>query len=189
MNQRRFSGEIERLRAPQRLALLEVDRVVSLSLEGLDNPRSALDIGTGSGIFAEAFAAKGLQVAGIDLRDDMLEAVRSYVPDGDFRWADMEKLPYDDKTFNLAFMGHVLHEADDVGVALQEALRVTRRRVVVLEWPYETQAYGPPLEHRLKDETIRGAAAALGFQRIEAHRLEVMMLYRLEIAVTGSGSI
>ena len=87
MNQRRFGGEIERLRTPQRVALLEVDRVVRLCLEGLVTVHSALDIGTGSGIFAEAFAAKGLQVAGIDLRDDMLEAARGYVPSGEFKQA------------------------------------------------------------------------------------------------------
>ncbi|MBI1257888.1 MAG: methyltransferase domain-containing protein [Chloroflexi bacterium] len=182
MNQRRFGGEIERLRAPQRVERLEVERVVGLCLDGLVNAQSALDIGTGSGIFAEAFAAKGLQVAGIDLREDMLEAARSYVPSGDFRLAHMEKLPFADGTFDLAFMGHVLHEADDVLTALQEAKRAATRRVVVLEWPYEVQEFGPPLEHRLKDEVIRAKAAEAGFARIEGHPLEMMMLYRLEIA-------
>ena len=182
MNERRFGGEIERLRAPQRLERLEVERVVGLCLEGLVNAESALDIGTGSGIFAEAFAAKGLQIAGIDLRDDMLEAARSYVPTGDFRLAHMEKLPFADKNFDLAFMGHVLHEADDVLMALQEARRVVKRRVVVLEWPYAVQEFGPPLEHRLKDETIRAKALGAGFTRVEGYPLEMMMLYRLDVA-------
>jgi ubiquinone/menaquinone biosynthesis C-methylase UbiE len=182
MNPRRFDGEIERLRAPQRIERLEVERVVGLCLEGLVNAQSTLDIGTGSGIFAEAFAAKGFQVAGIDLREDMLEAARSYVPAGDFRLAHMEKLPFEDKRFDFAFMGHVLHEADDLLTALKEAKRVAKRRVIVLEWPYATQEFGPPLEHRLKDEAIRTKAAEAGFARVEAHPLEMMMLYRLEVA-------
>ncbi|MEO8391447.1 MAG: class I SAM-dependent methyltransferase [Chloroflexota bacterium] len=186
MNQRRFSGEIERLRAPQRMALLEIDRVVKFCLEGLDNVHSALDIGTGSGIFAEAFAAKGLQVAGIDLRDDMLEAARGYVPSGEFKQAHMEKLPFEDKTFDLAFMGHVLHEADDLLAALKEAQRVATLRVVILEWPHEAQEFGPPLDHRLKDETIRAAAVEAGFQGIEGLRLQAMMLYRLAVRRLGS---
>ena len=55
MHERRFTGDVERLRAPERIARLEVDRVVNLCLEGtrVDN---VLDVGTGSGIFAEAFS-------------------------------------------------------------------------------------------------------------------------------------
>lgn len=182
MNPRRFSGEIERLRTPQRLALLEVERAVGFALEGLDGAQSVLDIGTGSGIFAEAFAAQGLAVAGIDLRDDMLEAARSYVPAGDFRQAHMEHLPFPDGRFDLAFMGLVLHEADDLQTALKEARRVVRRRCVVLEWPDEVQEYGPPPEHRLKDAAIRAAADAAGFPRVAGLRLAQLMIYRCDVA-------
>jgi len=180
MNPRQYGGEIGRLRAPDRVARLEVERVVSLSLAGLEGVRSVLDIGTGSGIFAEAFAAKGLRVGGIDLRADMLETARGYVPSGEFKQAPMEKLPFDDQTFDLAFMGHVLHEADDLLAALSEARRVARARVCALEWPYQAQEFGPPLEHRLKDETIRKTAAEAGFQRVEAEHLQAMVFYRLE---------
>ena len=184
MNERRFGGEIERLRAPQRVERLEVERVITLCLDGLTAPQSLLDIGTGSGLFAEAFAAKGLKAAGVDLREDMLEAARSYVPSGEFKLAHMEKLPFGDKTFDLAFMGCVLHEADDLLTALKEARRVAKTRVVVLEWPYETQEYGPPLEHRLKDETVRAAASEAGFAQINGQRLETMILYRMEVTGT-----
>ncbi len=45
MHERRYNGEIERLRAPQRLVLLEVDHVVNLCLEGI-HAVNVLDIGT-----------------------------------------------------------------------------------------------------------------------------------------------
>lgn len=61
-----------RLRSSERVARLEVDRVVGLSMADL-SLRSLLDIGTGSGLFAEAFAAKGLKASGVDLREDMLK--------------------------------------------------------------------------------------------------------------------
>ncbi len=181
MNERRYDGEIERLRSPGRLALLEVDRVVDLSLEGLDAPGSMLDIGTGSAIFAEAFAARGLTVAGIDLRDDMLAAARTYVPSGDFRKAHMEQLPFADDSFDLAFMGLVLHEADDLLTALQVARRVARARVVALEWRYEVQDFGPPLAHRIQPEIMRAAAEQAGFKQFDTDRLESLVLYRLGI--------
>ncbi|HTZ51502.1 MAG TPA: hypothetical protein VMF68_07580, partial [Spirochaetia bacterium] len=53
----RFHGGVERLRAPERLALMEVPRVVALSLDG-GGFASVLDVGTGAGVFAEAFAAR-----------------------------------------------------------------------------------------------------------------------------------
>ncbi len=181
MNERRYDGEIERLRSPGRLALLEVERVVGLSLEGLDAPESMLDIGTGSAIFAEAFAARGLAVAGIDLRDDMLAAARTYVPSGDFRKAHMEQLPFAENSFDLAFMGLVLHEADDLLNALQVAQRVAKARVAVLEWRYEVQEFGPPMAHRLQPEIVRAAAVEAGFQQFDEDRLQGLILYRLGI--------
>ena len=54
MHERRFKGEVERLRAPERIQRIEVDRVVNLCLEGV-RADSVLDVGTGSAIFAEAF--------------------------------------------------------------------------------------------------------------------------------------
>jgi 2-polyprenyl-3-methyl-5-hydroxy-6-metoxy-1,4-benzoquinol methylase len=65
MHERRYNGEVERLRATQRVALLEVNRVVDLCLEGIQ-AMNILDVGTGGGIFAEAFSKRGMNVTGID---------------------------------------------------------------------------------------------------------------------------
>ncbi len=179
MTERRYSGEIERLRSAERVAKLEVDRVVDLSMTG-SNLQSLLDIGTGSGLFAEAFAAKGLKVAGVDLREDMLQAARQYVPDGDFRQSHMETLPFQDEAFDLVFMGLVLHEADSLVNALNEAYRVVRQRVMVLEWPYIAAEFGPPIEHRLRPETVLDTARQIGFKAVEQIDLKYLTLFRLE---------
>ncbi|MEO8613167.1 MAG: class I SAM-dependent methyltransferase [Chloroflexota bacterium] len=179
MNERRFSGEIERLRAPERVAWLEINRVVDLSMAA-PVPRSMLDIGTGSALFAEAFAARGLKVAGVDLREDMLEAARQFVPDGDFRQSHMESLPFPDESFDLVFMGLVLHEADHLNNALSEAYRAARQRVMILEWPYEAAEFGPPLNHRLQPQQILDAAHAVGFKGMEQIVLKHLTLFHLE---------
>ena len=111
MHERRFHGEPDRLRNPQRVALMEVDRAADLALDGLQ-AETALDVGTGSGLFAEAFARHGLAVSGVDANPDMLPAAQKYVPLGDFRPGTAEKLPFADAAFDLVFLGHVLHETD-----------------------------------------------------------------------------
>ena len=178
MNDRVFSGNADRLRAPERVALLEVDRVVDTSLEGLD-AKHALDVGTGSGIFAEVLARRGLAVAGIDPNQEMVALARGHVPGGDFRQASAEAIPYPDDSFDLVFLGHVLHETDDALGALKEAHRVAAKRVAVLEWPYLQEEKGPPLAHRLEPDKIIALAREARFKQVERIPLAHMDLYRL----------
>ena len=179
MHERRFHADIKSLRSTERMALMEVEKVVELCLEGIQ-AQNALDVGTGSGIFAEAFAARGLVVAGIDANPEMVKTAKGYVPQGKFKLAPAEAVPYPDKSFDLVFLGHVLHETDDAFKALQEAHRVARQRVAVFEWPYLDEEFGPPLAHRLKPETIGDLARQAGFQEFEAVPLEHMAFYRLK---------
>ena len=156
-----------------------MSRVVELVLHGLPETQSLLDIGTGSGVFAEAFAKKGLKVSGVDANPQMLPVAGQFVPAGDFKEAEAENLPYQDAQFDLAFMGLVLHETDDPLAALQEAHRVTCRRTAVLEWPDEDQPVGPPRGERLPEAKIRALAAEAGFKKVDRYRLETLILYLL----------
>ncbi len=180
MHERRFNRAIEQLRAPDRIARLEVERVVQLALENLAEAGKVLDIGTGSGLFAEAFASRGWQVFGVDTNPEMLPEAQKFVPSGTFREAAAEKLPFPDGAFDLAFMGLVLHETDDALKALMEAHRVARKRVAILEWPDEEQPFGPPREHRLAYEKISALAKKAGFETVNQVRLQSLVLYRLE---------
>ena len=181
MHERRFNREIERLRDPQRIARLEVKRVVDLVLENLTQVQSALDVGTGTGIFAEELAARGLQVTGLDANPAMLPEAQQHVPSGIFREGEAEKLPFLDETFDLVFMGLLLHETDDALAALHEAHRVARQRLAILEWPDEDQPVGPPIEHRLSVEKITGLARQAGFKEIKQVRLETLVVYLLDL--------
>lgn len=179
MHEKRYNREVERLRDPERVARLEVERVVRLALEGLNAPHTILDVGMGSGVFSEQFAVKGLQVTGVDVNPEMLPAAREYVPSGIFQEGIAEKLPFPDGSFNLVFMGLLLHETDDPLAALREACRVIVQRLVILEWPDEEQPIGPPREHRISDEKIRSLAHEAGFTKIDLTRLENLVLYRM----------
>jgi SAM-dependent methyltransferase len=167
-----FHG-VERLRSPERLAALEVDKVVMLALQGI-LAKTVLDVGTGSGVFAGAFA-------GIDIQEEMLAAARTLVPKAKFQLVSSEELPFLDASFDLVFMGVVLHETKDPLKAVKEAFRVCALRTAVLEWPYDEGAKaGPPQNLRLKAEEIAGFADEAGFARTIAIHLANLILYVME---------
>jgi ubiquinone/menaquinone biosynthesis C-methylase UbiE len=173
---RRFHGDASGLRSQKRLSLLEVDRVVDLCVESRE-VKSVLDVGTGTGLFAEAFLKKGLKVTGVDANTTLLSEARTRVPKVRFVKGSAEALPFSDGSFDLVFLGHVLHEADDPVTALKEAGRVAKVIVAVLEWPYTEEEYGPPLSERLRPEAILDFAKQAGYSDIERKALTHMDLY------------
>lgn len=179
MHERRFSGDITRLRSVERVGRLEVDRVVQLCLQGAVFS-TILDVGTGSGLFAESFARQSMVVTGIDVKPEMILAAKSYVPQGNFLRATAEALPFAAGSFDLAFYGLVLHEADDALQVLQAARRVSLNRVCLLEWPFREQSFGPPMEHRLSPGRLEELFQQAGFTHWESLRLSNTDLYRLE---------
>jgi len=180
MHEKRFDGEVERLRSPERVRLLEVERVVTLCLEDADL-KNVLDVGSGSGLFAEAFSRHGLRISGIDANPAMLPFARQFVPEGDFQEATAEELPYPDASFDLVFFGLVLHESDEPLKALQEARRVCGKMVYILEWPYRDEEFGPPLAHRLSPAQITELSRQAGFVHLESIYLDHLILYHLTI--------
>ncbi len=179
-NERVYNQKINKLRSPERIKLIQVERVVKLSLENI-NPANVLDVGTGSGLFAETFAANGLKVKGIDLNSDMIEAVREFVPEGDFLTAPAESIPFPNQFFDLVFLGHILHEADDQLKAIQEAKRVAKLRIAILEWPFIEEEAGPPLEHRISSKKISELTYKAGLKNIETIELQHMVLTRIDV--------
>ncbi len=179
MHERRFNGGIERLRSAERIALLEIDKVVSLSVNKISSG-SVLDVGTGTGIFAEAFSKLGLDVSCIDVSDDMLEAAAKYLPNAILKKAPVEKIPFNDKAFDLTFLGLVFHEADDQLMALKEVKRVTKQRIAILEWPYKKSEQGPPLDHRIKPETLKSLFKEAGIDEYEVIDLQYLQLFLIK---------
>jgi ubiquinone/menaquinone biosynthesis C-methylase UbiE len=180
MHEKLFNGTVERLRTPERVARLEVERVADLCLESGEF-KTVLDVGVGSGLFAEAFAQHGLEVAGVDVNPEMIMAAQQFVPQGDFRQSTAELLPFPDASFDLVFMGLLLHESDEPLKVLQEARRVSRQRVCILEWPYQEEEFGPPLAHRLSPREIANLARQAGFAGLENIPITHLALYRLAI--------
>ncbi len=179
-NERIYNRGTDKLRSPERVEKLEVERVVDLCLNG-NNLKSILDIGTGSGLFAQAFNNRGVEVSGVDIKTEMIEAAKRFVPTGDFRISPAEKLPFDDKTFDAVFLGVVFHEVNDYKKTLEEVKRVTLSQIFILEWMYKAEDYGPPLEHRLSEDFIKSLAESVGLNHFQKITLKNLVLYKMSV--------
>ena len=177
-NNRVYSQSIERLRFPERIDRLEVERVARLCLDG-GNISTLLDIGTGSALFAETFFKAGISVAGVDTNLDMINAAKGHLPDGEFIVAPAESLPIADGSFDATFFGVVFHEVSDYAQAMREAYRVSRRLTCILEWQHKQEEFGPPLEDRLTEEFLRDLGLSTGYRSFEAFALKTLTLYRM----------
>lgn len=176
MNEKRFNGEPDRLRRVERRTWLEIGKVMDYVLCG-PIISSVLDVGTGTGLFAEEFASRELKVRGVDCNQDYLKIAAKLVPGATFKQAVAEKLPFDKGSFDLVFMGHVLHETDDPQKAVNEAFRVCRKRLAVLEWPCREQEMGPPADHRMPTQQIKNYGLAAGFADCDLIELKYMHLF------------
>lgn len=91
-----------------------------------------LDVGCGTGWFTRRFAAlPGLHVTGIDLDADWLEFARTRDTAATYIRSDARALPFADRRFDLVACVTSLCFISDWQVALNEALRVTRRRFAI----------------------------------------------------------
>ena len=111
----------------RRYAMGEVDDVLPF----LVGPR-VLDLGAGEGWVAAALARPGLRVIGADV-GPFARAAGSYVV------YDGTRLPFADAAFDTTLLLLTLHHCEKPEAVLDEALRVTRTRLIVTESVYRTR--------------------------------------------------
>lgn len=91
------------------------------------NGKKVLDVGCAIGIHSKILAQRGAKIYGIDISREMIKIAKSRVPKGNFRVADMKKLPFDSNTFDLVFYGLSLHYVKNITKVMKEAYRVLKK--------------------------------------------------------------
>jgi SAM-dependent methyltransferase len=86
----------------------------------------ALDAACGTGRHTAYLRDRGHRVIGIDTSPEMLDRARARMPDADLRIGDLEALPLDDASVDLAVCGLALTHAPDLGRRIAELSRVVR---------------------------------------------------------------
>jgi ubiquinone/menaquinone biosynthesis C-methylase UbiE len=87
--------------------------------------KAVLDVGCGSGIYAEWLAARGARVTGLDASPRMLDLARRNVSAGHFLRHDLrDPLPIPDESFDVAVCALVLDYIDELAPVYRELHRV-----------------------------------------------------------------
>lgn len=108
-----------------------LDLKMLLEMADLKESDILLDVATGGGHTANAFAPRVKKVIALDLTQEMLEAAKKYVADQghsnvQFTQGDAEHLPFKDETFDLVTCRIAPHHFPNIERFISEALRVLK---------------------------------------------------------------
>jgi len=127
-------------------------------------PMVIADLGAGEGTFSQLLAQRAERVIAVDNSEKMVEYGSQLAQDHgllniDYRVGDMEALPIDGCTVDLAFFSQSLHHAQHPERAVAEAFRIVRPggRIAVLDL----------LKHHMEEARELYADQWLGFSEVE----------------------
>lgn len=107
---------------PRRVAIKE-ERIFQL----LPKDGKTLDMGTGNGGLVRALRGRGADITTVDVKDiSFFPEVQPVIYDG-------TTLPFPDQSFDSVTIITVLHHTPDPEVLLREAVRVSRKSMVIME--------------------------------------------------------
>ncbi len=86
-----------------------------------------LDIGCGTGNHTDLLQRiSGAQLSGVEPSAGMLDKARAKNPRVDFREGNAAQIPFDDASFDFAYMTDVIHHVPDISAMFQAIARVLR---------------------------------------------------------------
>jgi ubiquinone/menaquinone biosynthesis C-methylase UbiE/DNA-binding transcriptional ArsR family regulator len=137
------------------------------ALLALMPPLDIADLGAGEGTFSQLLARRARRVIAVDNSEKMVEygaglAAKHGVENLEYRQGDLEALPIDDQSINVAFFSQALHHSRHPERAVGEAWRILRPggRIVVLDLA----------RHTFEDAREMYADLWLGFTEVEMAR-------------------
>lgn len=171
MHERRFDpSRAHWLDDPERRKWLPPEEVIAAL--HLREGEAVADIGAGTGYFtlpmAAAVGPRG-HVFALDVAPEMLAHLQNKLAGAsnvECVEAEASSTGLPAASCNLVFMANVWHEFDDRAAVLVEARRVLKPggRIAILDWRPDVEPdHGPPLAHRIAQDTAKTTLQAAGF--------------------------
>jgi len=125
---------------------------------------TVLDAACGTGRHSGYLAARGHQIVGVDSSPAMLARARAKLLQGDFREGDLEALPLESRSVDVAVCALALVHLPELGQAVAELARVVRPggRVIISD-------VHPFVVHLGWQAQFRTAEGDTGFMRLHPH--------------------
>jgi ubiquinone/menaquinone biosynthesis C-methylase UbiE len=101
--------------------------LITTSLKG----KKLLDVGCGSGCDAMYYSKKGADVFGIDISEKEIEIIKKKVK-GEFTVGNMNKLSYQDNTFDIVTSTYAIQASENVTKSINEMIRVAKKGAEIL---------------------------------------------------------
>lgn len=116
----------------ERESTIKVMEFVVANLRG----HTVLEVGCGNGDLSIACARRGHEVLATDLLEDSLSRVRKKAQDANVplrtEIADIQRLPYPDKSFDTTICANTLEHVRDVCASIAGLKRVTSNRLIIV---------------------------------------------------------
>ncbi len=95
--------------------------------------KKVLDVGCATGTHSMMLKGRGAIVSGIDISSEMVDITKKKMPSSDFRVADMKKIPFKAKSFDVLFYGLCIHYEKNLNIVFKEANRVLKKggRIII----------------------------------------------------------
>jgi SAM-dependent methyltransferase len=103
-----------------------VDAACDAHLSAVPGHGKILDVCCGQGTLTARLLARGLDVAGLDFSEAMLELARRAAPGAAFLWGDAQELPFEDGIFDAVVCNFGMMHIPDQPRALAEIARVLK---------------------------------------------------------------
>jgi len=127
-----LAGEVPNLQDEVRRALSGRTDIIVNQIAGFLEGKSILDLGTGDGKVGAALARRGFSVSLADVLDFRAPEAKNIR----FEKYDGKTLPFGNKSVDNVLLLTVLHHADEAIRVFEEAVRVARNRIIVIESVY-----------------------------------------------------
>lgn len=157
-----------------------VDLQVALAM--IDRDAVVGDLGCGSGHVAELLAPHVARVIAVDAQAEMLATARERLAGAEnveVRMSDLERLPIETGTLDIALCSLVLHYVSEPGRVAAEAWRALKpggRMIVIDMLPHERAELRHAMGHvwtGFSERQVRAWLGEAGFSRIEVKPLTV----------------
>ncbi len=155
----------ERLVSEERRAWQDPARL--LDVLGVGAGETWADVGCGPGFFTVPLARRVKKVYAVDVQAPMLGILRERLQEAGVGNVEIvlsgeHHIPLPDRTVDGVLLVNVFHEVQDGEAFFRELVRITRKRVVIVDWKREETPMGPPLEERLSEFAVHNFLVARG---------------------------